>query len=262
MSTGQYPTQYTEVNAIIEDLHAALQAILDTQWVGMYLLGSLALGDFRPEASDIDYLVVTDSRLSPELVTRLADLHSSLSAGPSRWGRELEGSYIPRKAVRRQDSADTRHPRIERYEALSIQQHDTDWVINRFVLREHGVTLSGPPPHSLIDLIRPDDLRRAVLDLLWWWELQLTETHRVEQSGYQAYAVLSMCRILYTLQHGTVVTKPVAAQWASDVLDNQWVPLIERALTWPAEPMNRLAETLDLIRYTLDHSRQYQTPPD
>lgn len=150
------------------------------------------------------------------------------------------------------DPTDTQHPHVGRgSRVLAIQQHDTDWVINSFVLRERGIILCGPPPATLIDPIPPDTLKRAVRDLLWWWELQLTDTHRVAQSGYQADAVLTMCRILYTLRHGMVVSRPAAARWACETLDCRWLPLVERALNWPEQPMDRLPETLNLIRHTL-----------
>jgi hypothetical protein len=32
------------------------------------------------------------------------------------------------------------------------------WVIHRHMLREHGVVLAGPPPHTLIDPVQPDEL--------------------------------------------------------------------------------------------------------
>lgn len=34
-------------------------------------------------------------------------------------------------------------------------------------------------------------------------------------SEYHAYAVISMCRALHALEHGTIASKPVAAKWAS-----------------------------------------------
>jgi len=44
----------------------------------------------------------------------------------------------------------------------------------------------------------------------------------------QTYTVLSLCRVLYTLEYGTVASKPVAARWAQHALDDQWRPLSER----------------------------------
>jgi hypothetical protein len=79
---------------------------------------------------------------------------------------------------------------------------------------------------------------------------------RLESGEYQAYAVLTMCRALYTLEHGRIVSKPVAARWAWVTLGKRWAALIDWALAWRhAAPSDRLNETLDLIRYTLERSR-------
>ena len=210
-----HPTPYPDVNAMLLRLLAEVQTILGDQFTGLYLYGSLAIGDFDPGKSDIDFLVVTTDALPDEKVAALAAMHARLAASDSKWATELEGSYIPRRSLRHYDATDTHHPHIDRGRGtLAIEQHDTDWVIQRHVLRNQGVVVAGPDPHSLIDPIPADDLRQAVVGLLWWWDLQLSDTSRVEQSGYQAYAILSMCRILYTLEYGTVASKPAAARWA------------------------------------------------
>jgi hypothetical protein len=85
---------------------------------------------------------------------------------------------------------------------------------------------------------------------------------RLQSSEYQAYAVLTMCQALYTLQHGDVVSKPITARRAQEALE-QWATLIEWALAWqPDTPSNKLTETRDLIRYTLERSQQLEIPAD
>ena len=49
-----------------------------------------------------------------------------------------------------------------------MMRHDSDWVVQRHTLRERGITLAGPAPQTLIDPITPNDLRRAMLAILWW----------------------------------------------------------------------------------------------
>ena len=252
------PSTDPEVNAVIAQLCSAVQEVLGEQFVGMYLYGSLALGDFDPHKSDIDFLVATAAELSAMQLAALQAMHLRLFGGPSKWAKELEGSYIPLPALRRYDPAVTHHPHIDRGSgSLQIEQHETDWVVQRYSLREYGLTLVGPDNKSLIDPISPDELRQGVLGLMWWWQLQLDDPSRVAESAYQAYTVLSMCRILYTIRHGTILSKPAAARWALNTLEPRWAGLIKHALAWqPDQEMNRLAETLEFIRYTLYHSRR------
>jgi predicted nucleotidyltransferase len=211
---GQDPTPYQDINTLLHELLSGVQTILGQQFVGMYLHGSLALGDFRPEGSDIDFLVAADGNLSEDYVRALHDMHERLVALDARWGHELEGSYIPRQALRRYDPADAVHPHIERGGSLVVEHHQTDSVIQRHVARERGITLAGPPPHTLIDPIPADDLRRALVGLMRsWWGSMRHDPFRLRHRGYQAYAALTMCRILYTMRHGIIVSKPTAGRW-------------------------------------------------
>ena len=67
-----------------------------------------------------------------------------------------------------------------------------------------------------------------------------------------------MCRSLYTFQFGAVGTKPVAARWAQAELGQPWAELIEQALAWGhGDPLDRLDDTLGLIRLTLARARPY-----
>lgn len=48
------PTPYADVNEMLRELLVQAQTILGSHFVGMYLSGSLAPGDFNPHSSDID----------------------------------------------------------------------------------------------------------------------------------------------------------------------------------------------------------------
>lgn len=256
------PTPYPDVNETLHDLLVSVQAILGDRFVGMYLYGSLALGDFAPHRSDIDFVVVTDGELCDEVFAALRAMHERIAAGDSPWAMELEGSYIPQHDIRRHERGRAQHPHIGTGGRLHVEQHDSDWIIQRHILREHGVTLAGPAPHTLIDPVSAEEVRRAVVDIVaGWWGPMLDDPTLLRHGGYQPYAVLTMCRALYTLHYSAIVSKPVAANWAQETFGGRWDTLIEGALTWrrsgdghdmaPASPED-LGETVNLIRYTLE----------
>jgi len=227
----------------------------------MYLSGSLAAGDFDPQHSDIDFVVVTAAELSAETIAALTAMHERIAAGRSKWATELEGSYIPQHALRRYDPAQAQHPHIfrgtgEGESRLFVMHHASDWVVHRHILREHGVVAAGPAPHTLIDPIQPDDLRQAVRTFALQWPASLLrEPDPLRHAGYHAYTVVTLCRILYTLAHGAVVSKPVAARWAQTAArEGRWAALIERAVAWDMRWAD-VDETLSFIRYTLERSQ-------
>ena len=49
-----YPTPYTDINEMLALLLTKLHAILEQHFIDMYLFGSLVVGDFAYENSDID----------------------------------------------------------------------------------------------------------------------------------------------------------------------------------------------------------------
>ncbi len=246
-------TPYPEVNAVLHLLLKEVREVLGAELVGMYLYGSLSLGDFAPESSDIDFLVVTEHELPNEIVAALGALHTRIAASGLTWAKKLEGSYMPRAALRRYDPSNNRHPTIGADWAFGIHEHGEDWVIERFIVREHGVVLWGPTPKTLIDPVSPADLRAAVRDaLLGFWRAQLDTPEWLRTRDYQAFAILTMCRARYTLAHGTVVSKPTAAAWAQQNVPPPWPSLIAKALVWQHDPhVDDVTETLAFICATI-----------
>jgi len=247
------PTPYPEVNVLLADLLSRVQAILAGRFVGLYLYGSLASGDFDPATSDVDFLVVTTDELPSALVPALKAMHERLALGRSHWAQKLEGRYLPLAALRRLNPADPPRPCLNEGEFF-LGGQGSDWVIQRHILREQGVALVGPSLRELIDPVSADDLRGAVRAILreWWLPLIEPVDPRLLRSDYQAFAVLSMCRALYTLETGAVISKPAAARWALSALGEPWRPLIQRALAWrPGEVLDELEPTRNFVRFTL-----------
>jgi predicted nucleotidyltransferase len=190
-------TLYPEVNDLLQELLESVRAILGSHFIGMYLDGSLASGDFDQE-SDIDFVVVTDVEISDDLILALEAMHERIAAIDSSWAIQLEGSYVSEQAIRRYDPTLAQHPNIVRGggECLKMIHHDECWVIHR-------------------------------------------------------------------LQHGTIVSKRVAAPWAQAALDARWVLLIERASAGRYNPgiepsSDDVDEMLEFIRYALERSQQFE----
>ena len=241
-------------------LLAGAREVLGDHFAGLYLYGSLAAGDFDPERSDIDFVVVTDGELPDELLPALEAMHAGLASAARKWAKKLEGSYVPRHALRRYDPEDAPRPQLNEGR-FYVARHCSDWVIQRHVLREHGVALAGPPPSTLIDPVLPEELRGAVRGILReWWEPMLLDPSWLRRGDeYQAYAVLTMCRALYTLQHCAVASKPVSAGWARRELGGRWAGLIEWASAWRHDaPAGDLGASLELVRFTVGRARSFE----
>jgi predicted nucleotidyltransferase len=247
------PTPYPEINQVLDLLFSNVKKSLGNQLVGMYLYGSLSSGDFNPETSDIDFLVVTSGALSDRLIADLEAMHRRLWKSGLKWASKLEGSYIPKRDIRRHDPHSAPCPTVNEGRFF-LDKRGSDWIIQRHVVRESGVVLAGPDPKTMIDPVSPEDIRQAVLGVLdeWWFPmLEDPAWLRKHSSRYHGFAVITMCRALHAMDHGTIVSKPVAIKWAQDELDAKWHPLIEQAIASQHGIHSEfLNETLDFIRFT------------
>ncbi len=136
-----------------------------------------------------------------------------------KWAAKLEGAYVPRHTLRRYDPDSAPCPTINEGR-FYLDQQGSDWIIQRYILREYGAEVCGPSLKSSIDPVTPDDLRHAVAGVLReWWQPMLDNPGLIRNREYEAYATLTMCRALYALEYGDIVSKPAAARWARETLD-------------------------------------------
>ena len=73
-----HPTAYTDINAFLDTLLSRLQMTLGNKLVGLYIFGSLVVGDFDYASSDIDLLAATSTELDEEEVERLKRMHTEV----------------------------------------------------------------------------------------------------------------------------------------------------------------------------------------
>ncbi len=107
-----------------------------------------------------------------------------------------------------------------------------------------------------MDPISPAEMRQAASNLFHeWWVPMIEDSARLHKPGYQVYAVLTMPRMLFTLEHGTVATKSAAAKWAIGTLDKKWAALVHQALLWrDGQRLDHLSGTLSFLKYMADRT--------
>jgi hypothetical protein len=260
------PTPYADVNEALREVLVQTQTLLGPHFVGMYLSGSLALGDFDPHSSDIDLVVVTDAPLADDLVAALQGMHARFAAGSSPWAAKLEAVYIPEHVLRRGAPAGAHYPVLEKGRPLVMDHLECGWSVQCYTLREHGRAVAGPEPRTLLDAVDPNEMRRAGAAIAGKWLEQARADPSwlawFRQREAQAFVLLTLCRLLYTLETGAVASKPGAARWARQAVGPRWAGLIERALAGQqdnTEISDREAdETVALIQHTVDRFRQWE----
>lgn len=252
------PTPYPELNAVLIELLEGTRAILVENLVGLYLNGSFALGGFDDD-SDVDFIVVTETDVTEAQETALQAMHGSIYDLETPWAQHLEGSYITADLLKRSDPTHTALLYLDNGARKLIRSDHCNTLVVRWTMREHGIALAGSDPKTLIDPVVPDELRQEAAAITHKWHLEIeAEPEMLHNRWLQTYAVVTHCRMLYTVQNGTITSKPNAVNWARETLDSRFSGLIERA--WADRPNPSLKSkqqadpdesqrTLEFVRY-------------
>lgn len=228
------PTPYPDLNRVLRDLVDGVRAALGPQVVGVYLQGSFAIGDFD-EHSDVDFVVAVTAEPDTPTVAALQAMHARLYDGPVAWAQHLEASYFPLDVLRRAAAPVRRLWYLDNGSRALIPSDHCNTRVVRWTVREHGVTLLGPPPATLIDPIPVADLRAEIAATIRDWGAEIVrDPDRFNNRFYQGFIVLSYCRMLHDLHRGALGSKRAGAEWAKTTLEPAWAGLIDRA--WDGRP--------------------------
>lgn len=255
------PTSYRILNTVLRDLVDSVQDVLNPNFVGAYLQGSFAVGDFDAH-SDCDFIVVTEEELSDDEVTALQRVHERIYGLDIVWAQHLEGSYFPRSVLKHYACSGEPLWYLDHGSRSLIRDNHCNTVLVRWVVRENGIVLEGPPPETLVEPIPVDVLRQEIMVVICDWGKDILNNHdHYNNRFFQALIVLNYCRMLHDLLMGRAGSKRAGAEWAKANLDRSWTTLIDRA--WggrpnPAVSVRQAADpedfqaTLEFVRYITD----------
>jgi hypothetical protein len=90
--------------------------------------------------------------------------------------------------------------------------------------------LVGPRPESFLPEITSDIFQSALKREFNYLreEISKPESEWRDVPMYRAYAVLTVCRILYSFKKNKIVSKPAAARWAINNLPKRWHGIIRQ----------------------------------
>jgi hypothetical protein len=184
---------------------------------------------------------VVDRAPSGDEERALRELHEEIPGWPGYWARNLEGSYAPRGDL--ETLAALGRPWL----FVDRGTREMEWSSHcnveevRWVLANRPHALVGPDPRELCCEVPAPVLQAAMRpkiqnlldDVRSWAPFDIIWTQR--------YVVETACRMLYTLEHGEVITKPGALDWAAEALPAEWRDLVrqvraDRLVQWDAPP--------------------------
>lgn len=192
---------------LLEDLRASLGPDL----VGAYLYGSAISGGFDPKLSDLD-VVVASERPTDELdFGVLEGIIDRLAAREPDWADRLDITFVGRDTL-----ATFREggPLVEisHDDPLRRVPSADDWLETWFLVRDADTPLLGPSPRELIPPIEFGEfIAGAALDV----DRLVAKARDDTRDGSVAYRLLTLCRVLRSLESGAICSKDEGAAWVS-----------------------------------------------
>jgi len=253
-------TAFAPLNALLTRFVSGVHEILGGNLVGVYLTGSFAL-DGGDAASDCDFLVATGADLRREEERCLRQLHEDVLTWPGYWACNLEGSYAPKADLQTLDALGRPWLYVNRGgREMEWSGHcNTEDV--RWVLASRPFVLAGTDPRQFVCEVPAAVLQATMRPQIESFLTDLRTWAPFEISWTQRYAVEASSRMLYTLEHGEVVSKQDALGWALEALLDEWRNLIEqvredRLVQWnePARP-GSVDRAVRFVEYVQERAR-------
>lgn len=220
--------EQAHVEAVLEVLKGGISNVLGERLIGIYLYGSLVSGDFLDGVSDIDLLAVTHGNISDSDLAGLEAMHQQLVVDHPAWENRVEVAYVPADALRTFRERTSPIGIVSPGEPLHRIEAGRDWLMNWYLVRQSDHALLGPSSRELIPPVSREEFLTASREQAAWL---IARPERLRDHAGQSYIVLTLCRALYTREHGEQASKPCAATWVRQRMP-EWADLIEDALRW------------------------------
>ena len=229
----------TLLHALVADVVAAYLDAVDREAPrlvdGFYLIGSVALGEFRPRTSDVDFVAVTDAPLGTTALDALARAHARLRTRLPR--PHLDGIYTTWDDL-------ARNPALRRGPHCALGRFHADAQgpgdpVTWHTLASHGVACRGPSPADVriwTDARALAAWTQENLDTYWRRLLgraasPLDAWFAASHMAYGAvWIVLGTSRLHYTLATNDVCSKEAAGEYALRVFGDRWHRVVRESL--------------------------------
>ncbi|MEU4424632.1 nucleotidyltransferase domain-containing protein [Actinoplanes sp. NPDC024001] len=224
---------------------------------GLYLQGSVALGDYRPGVSDIDFVAVTEEPADPGLVRRI---HRDMPRRPY-----FDGLYVTWDDLRADPATRPPGPAVHENRVQPESRFERN-LVTWHVLAQAGVAMRGPQrPEVFTDWPALAASTRENLESYWRpWSRRLRSQPVSLGTWAVSWGVLGVSRLRHTLVTERVTSKSEAGRYALRSYPG-WERIIEEALRircgGPARYRNPFRRRADLLAY-LDYALDPDGPPD
>ena len=215
--------------------------ILCDNLVGVYLHGSLVMGCFNPQQSDIDLIIVVDKPISDSIKRAYSDMVVQFNALAPKKGiemsivlREVCKPFVYPTPFELHFSAGY----LEWYGEdpddyiREMNGTDKDLAAHFTIINKRGRCLYGVPIEDVFAEVPSADYMDSI-----WFDV---EGAAEEITEYPMYLTLNLARVLAYKREGLVLSKKEGGDWALEHLTAEYRPLI-------ADAMREYSESAEVV---------------
>ena len=230
-----------QTDSLINGFVEQSKKILQDNLVGVYLHGSLVMGCFNPQKSDIDLIIVVDKPISVSIKKAYLDMVVHFNAlGPTKG---IEMSIVLREVCKpfvyptpfelhfSAGYLDWYKDDPDDY-IREMNGTDKDLAAHFTIINKRGRCLYGAPIEDVFAEVPSSDY----MDSIWFDVEGATE----EITEYPMYLTLNLARVLAYKKEGLVLSKKEGGDWALEHLPAEYRPLI-------ADAMREYSESAEIV---------------
>lgn len=252
----------TLVQKVLDEYIALMNDRLPNTLEEVYIQGSIALGAYVENSSDIDFIVITNRRLVEREAIVLSEIHSKIANQYKN--PELDGVYIVRRDLGRLNLGDEKYLN---YNSGKLNFSSNFDPIMWWILQTKGIKIVGTEQTAFdFDIHSKHLLSYVTENMNSYWaqrvqkmESSITELYKLpaEEIDYEIeWTVLGLLRQFYTLKEHDIISKRSAGEYALLHLPNEWHPIIKEAITIrKGEKMNIFTSDKERIETTIRFSK-------
>ncbi len=251
----------------LSSVHRRLSSFLGA----FYVVGSIALDEFNPHFSDVDFVAVINHPVTKQEVDILRRIHIETDRQYPRW--KLSGMYLLESQLGKY-AGDVKSLIGFHDGNLRVQSNFELNPITWWILKNHGIPVLGSDPRDLAITVDAETLiswTQKNMNTYWknWTRRPIRLLSLLTDWGVQ-WTVLGILRQVYTIREKNIITKQRAGEYGLYEVPERWHRIIKEAIrirTKTAGPLYRSTfiramEVRDFINYIITTSNHYlHNPP-
>lgn len=231
--TYSWKTCSIDIKKFVYNLVRETDKIIEDNFVGFYIHGSLSMGGFNPKNSDIDILVVTKKSITTKTKRKLAQLFLTCSNSPYPvevsflnteqlriWSHPFPYDFHYSEYWRERFEKDLL---METYEYLNGDiKTDNDLAAHITIINHRGICIEGKSIDEVFPVVcKSDYLSSIVGDFEECLE-------NIEEDPI--YCTLNLIRVFWYLKEGVISSKQEAGIWGLKTFPQQMRIAIKKVI--------------------------------